>query len=272
MLRRSAAQRSSPLAPPLRRLWRILPLGGFLGLLAGVLEGAGIGLFIPLISLLLSNSSATGVPLLGHAVTLLGNKQPHTAAAILAGGILALILLKGLVEAASDSLSAYVEGRIGSDVRRSVATKLLELEYPFFLTADRTRLSHIVVTDCWFVQDAAHFVLNLIPAIAALLVFAALLAWLNFKLFVVVLVAGAAVQAMLRLFERRQSKLGLEFNVYNQRLWDRLLGLIQAPRVIRLFGQQQGEEENPAPRLTRCAATLFRVRSPRRLPTPSWMR
>lgn len=91
MLRRSAAQRSSPLAPPLRRLWRILPLGGFLGLLAGVLEGAGIGLFIPLISLLLSNSSATGVPLLGHAVTLLGNKQPHTAAAILAGGILALI-------------------------------------------------------------------------------------------------------------------------------------------------------------------------------------
>jgi hypothetical protein len=47
MLRRSAAQRSSPLAPPLRRLWRILPLGGFLGLLAGVLEGAGIGLSFP---------------------------------------------------------------------------------------------------------------------------------------------------------------------------------------------------------------------------------
>lgn len=244
MLRRSADKGSSPLASPLRRLWRILPLVAALGVLASLLEGVGIGLFVPLISLLLSNSHPAGVPpaLLNLAAQLSGHEARYSAA-ILAAAILALICLKGVVQAANDSLGAHVEGRIGVDIRQSVTAKLLELDYPFFLTANATRLSHIVITDCWFVQDAAHFVLGLIPALAGVLVFAGLLAWLNLKLFLLVLAAGIGVQAVLRLFERRQRQLGVEFNVYNQRLWDRLLTLVQAPRVIRLFGQQSREAD-----------------------------
>jgi len=244
MLRRSAAHGASPLAPYLRSLGRFLPLVGALGLLASLLEGAGIGLFIPLIALLLSSSGGSGVPpLIGAIAEQFNGYDPQTRVAILAGAIFALILLKGVVQAANDSLAAYVEGRIGSGIRHAVASKLLELDYPFFLRTDSARLSHIVATDCWFVQDAAHSTLALIPAAAGLLVFAALLAWLNLKLFLIVCVGGVAVQAMLRLFERRQKELGFEFTRRNQRLWERLLTLVQAPRVIRLFGQQRREEE-----------------------------
>jgi len=233
----------SLLAPPIRRLWRFLPLVAGLGLLASLLEGFGIGLFIPLVALLLSDSRAvSGPPLIDRVAGQLSGHDPHTAVAILAGAILALILLKGMVQAGNDGLGAHVEGRIGSDIRHSVATKLLELDYPFFLGADSTRLSHIVITDCWFVQDAVHFVLTIVPAAAGLLVFASLLAWLNPGLFVIVLVGGVLVQTSLRLFERRQTQLGHEFTERNRRLWDRLLTLIQAPRVIRLFGQQKRED------------------------------
>src|SRR5204863_4528283 len=113
----------------------------------------------------------------------------------------------------------------------------------FFLQADRARLSHIVSTDCWFVLTATQSALTLIPAAAGLLVFAGLLAWLNVKLFLVGLVGGIAVQATLRLFEKRQGQLSYEFTARHQRLWERLLTLVQAPRVIRLFGQQRRGEQ-----------------------------
>jgi subfamily B ATP-binding cassette protein MsbA len=244
MLRRSAGHRTSPLIPVLRSLARFLPLVAALGLLASLLEGAGIGLFIPLIALLLSNSGGGAAPpLLRNVAALFDGYEPQTRAAILAGAILALILLKGAVQAANDCLSAWVQGRIGVQIRTAVARKLLELDYPFFLEADRARLSHIVSTDTWFVLSATQSALTLIPAVAGLLVFAGLLAWLNVKLFLVVLVGGIAVQATLRRFEKRQAQLSHGFTARHQQVWERLLTLVQAPRVIRLFGQQQREEQ-----------------------------
>ena len=245
MLRRSAGHGSSPLDPYLRKLGRFLPLVAALGLLASLLEGAGIGLFIPLIGLFLSGSGGDSAPpAIGVILARFDGYDPRARAAILAGAIFTLILLKGLVQAANDSVSAHVEGRIGSGIRHAVASKLLVLDYSFFLKASSARLSHIVATDCWFVQDAARSILALIPAVAGLLVFSALLAWLNFKLFLIVLVGGIAVQAALHLFERRQKQLGFEFTRSNQRLWQRLLTLVQAPRVIRLFGQQEREAQS----------------------------
>jgi subfamily B ATP-binding cassette protein MsbA len=145
MLRRSAAHGTSPLAPYLRSLGRFLPLVGALGLLASLLEGAGIGLFIPLTALLLSNSGRSGVPpLIGAIAEQFNSYDPQARVAILAGAIFALILLKGVVQAANDSLAAYVEGRIGSGIRHAVASKLLELDYPFFLRTDSARLIR-----CW---------------------------------------------------------------------------------------------------------------------------
>jgi subfamily B ATP-binding cassette protein MsbA len=252
MLRRSAPHRTSALVAALRSLARFLPLVAALGLLASLLEGAGIGLFIPLVALLLSGSGAGGGPPLIEAVAAQFNGyDPQARAAILAGAIFALILLKGLVQAANDYLAGWVQGRIGVEIRGAVARKLIDLDYPFFLRADSTRLYHIVSTDCWFVLSAAWSALTLIPAAAGLLVFAALLAWLNLKLFLVVLVGGVAVQLALRLFEKRQGQLGAEFIARHQQLWERLLTLVQAPRVIRLFGQQQHEEQRASAAISR---------------------
>src|SRR5438045_8607449 len=105
MLRRSAAHRTSPLIPVLRILARFLPLVAALGLLASLLEGAGIGLFIPLIALLLSNSGGGAVPPM--LATLFDGLEPQTRAAILASAILALNLLKRPVQAAHAGLAAW---------------------------------------------------------------------------------------------------------------------------------------------------------------------
>ena len=62
MLRRSTGRRKSPLAPLVRKFAPLLPIVAVLGLLARLLEGAGTGLFIPLLSLVLSDAVPAGIP------------------------------------------------------------------------------------------------------------------------------------------------------------------------------------------------------------------
>lgn len=244
MLRRSADRPVWPQVPGFRKVAPLLPLVVALGLVGSILEGAGIGLFIPLLSLLLSKSMPAGLPLpIKTVATTFGGYDPQTRTFILAGIIFGLILLKGVVEAANEILAGNIEGRVASELRNRLADQLLGLDYTFFLKQHATRVRNIIATDNWFVLDAVHSMLALIPAVAALVVFAALLAWLNLKLFLIVLVGGTVLETALHLVSVRQERLSAELTSSIHLLWERLSTLAQVPRVIRLFGQQQRERE-----------------------------
>ncbi len=221
-----------------------MPLVAALGLLASLLEGAGVGLLIPLLSLLLADNPSLGVPApLQSLADLFGGYDPQARVILLGGAILGLILMKGIVQAANDCLLASIQARIGRDVRAGIARSLLSVDYPFFLEQDSARLTRIASTDSWFVIQVATSALALIPAVTGLVVFGVLLALLNLKLFLIVTVGGAAVQGLIYLFERQQRRLSYEVTESNRLLWQRLLTLLQAHRVIRLFGQERQEEE-----------------------------
>lgn len=244
MLRRARTRRRWPLRHIGRKILPLVPLVAVLGLFASILEGAGVGLLIPLLSVLLEENPATGIPgPLRTLASLFSGYDPQTRTVLLGSAILGLILTKGVLQAANECLLATIKARIGRDVRSGMATSLLTVDYSFFIEQDSARLTRIASTDSWFVVEAAHSALALIPAAAGLLVFGTLLALLNLKLFLIVIVGAAAVQGLIYHFERRQKRLSYELTGSNQLLWQRLLTLLQAPRVIRLFGQQRHEEE-----------------------------
>lgn len=270
MLRRSADRPTWPQVPGFRKVAPLLPLLVALGLLASILEGAGIGLFIPLLSLLLSKSLPVGLPLpITTVAATFAGYDPQARTIILAGIIFALILLKGLVEAANESLAGSIEGRIASELRNRLTNQLLGLDYTFFLKQHATRVRNIIATDNWFVLDAVHSVLSLIPAVAALLVFAALLAWLNLKLFLIVLVGGAIFETALHLVSVRQERLSAELTSSIHLLWERLSTLAQVPRVIRLFGQQQRERERTGQAIERLRRNATATRNLRAIVHPA---
>ncbi|HEX6660808.1 MAG TPA: ABC transporter ATP-binding protein [Sphingomicrobium sp.] len=215
-----------------------------LGLLASLLEGASVGLLIPLLSVLLAANPATGLagPMRAFA-PLFSAYDPQSRVILLGAAIFGLILIKGIVQASNECLVANIQARIGRDVRVGMTTSLLNVDYPFFLKQDTARLTRIASTDSWFVVQVAHSALALVPAVASLLVFGALLALLDLRLFLIVIFGAAMLQGMIYLFERRQRWLSHELTESNRLLWQRLLTLLQAPRVIRLFGQEAREQD-----------------------------
>ena len=247
MLRRAGDSQDSPLADIRRRILPSVPLVAALGLLASLLEGAGISLFVPLLALMLDPTASAAIPGSLRALAgLAGDYGIRQQTAFFGIAIVALIVLKNIVQALNDSLLVSIRGRIGREIRSALAKSLLSVDYPFFLEQDKVRLTRIIATDSWLVVEAAGLALALIPAVTALLVFSALLAWLNLKLFLLVLVGSALVQATIYVFERRQQRLSYRFTESSQSLWYRHLTLLQAPRVIRLFGQQEREEQRAA--------------------------
>jgi ABC-type multidrug transport system fused ATPase/permease subunit len=257
MLPRAGGRRNWPLADVRRRILPFIPLVTALGLLASLLEGAGIGLFVPLLALLLNNPASASLPEPLKAFAALFSGASLQSRTILFGAaIVGLILLKNIVQAVNECLLVSVRGRIGRDIRNGLARSLLSVDYTFFLTQDAARLTRIISTDSWFVLEAARSALALIPAAAALLVFGILLALLNLKLFLFILVGAAAVQGAIYLFERRQQRLSYEFTASNRVLWERHLTILQAPRVIRLFGQQAREQQRAAAAIDRLWQSL----------------
>jgi subfamily B ATP-binding cassette protein MsbA len=257
MLRRAGGRRESPLADIRRRILPSVPLVAALGLLASLLEGAGIGLFVPLLALMLDQTATATMPAPLRAAANLfsgGNVQQRTL--LFGGAIVGLILLKNVVQAANECLLVSIRARIGRDIRNGLSRSLLSVDYPFFLKHETARLTRIVSTDSWFVVEAVNSALTLIPAVTALAVFSVLLALLNFKLFLFVLVGAAVVQGTIYLFERRQQRLSYQFTESSQLLWHRHLTLLQAPRVIRLFGQQRREQEHAAAAIERLWQSL----------------
>ena len=257
MLRPAGARRKWPLADIRRKCLRYIPLIAALGLLASLLEGAGIGLLIPLLGLILADPTTTHLPQpLTAAMSLLPESDARARTILLGATIFGLILLKNLVQIVNGRLLASIGARVGADVRKDLARSLLSVDYRFFLEHDTALLTRIMATDSWFVVDAARSALSVVPAAASLLVFAILLAWLNFRLFVLVLVGAACVQAVIYLFERRQERLSREFTASSELLWQRLLTVLQAPRVVRLFGQEAREQERTDAAIERLRRSL----------------
>jgi subfamily B ATP-binding cassette protein MsbA len=257
MLGRAGARRKWPLADVRRKYLPYAPLVAALGLVASLLEGAGIGLFIPLLGLLLAEPAHLPRSL-AEVLSIFAGGSVRDRTIWLGAAILALILLKNIVQALNGCLLAWLGARIGADVRGRLARSLLRVDYSFFLQHEVSRLTRIMATDSWFVVEAARSALALIPAAASLLVFGILLAWLNLKLSLLVLVGAALVQGLIYWFEQRQQRLSHQFTASTESLLQRLLILLQAPRVIRLFGQERREERRADEAIDQLRRNLLR--------------
>jgi subfamily B ATP-binding cassette protein MsbA len=253
------------LAPFVRRHAWALPVIAGLGFFASVLEGASIGILIPLVALLLADAVPAGIP--EPLLWLTRLTEPlDTEERVLAIGatILVLITIKGAIQAANAWLTAFAASRVGHDLRVALAARILGLDYAQLMVADPVRLVDIISSDSWEATKVVKWLFEIAVAATALAVFAVLLAWLDWRLFAIVVAGGALVIAALAVVEHRLRRISIEVTAANRLLAWRMATIVAAVRVIRVFGQtarEQGRFDSASQRVDRAMQATERTSS-----------
>ena len=125
---------------------------------------------------------------------------------------------------------------------RSAQQQLLSLGYSFFLRQDPIRLVTIVSTESWRASDAIRLAFSITASAGAVVVFAGLLFAVSWKLSLLV-VAGVLLIRLAQVgFARRLERLSDRVATTNRELTARMMMIIEAMRLIRIFGQQAREQ------------------------------
>ncbi len=227
----------------LGRQLRLLPLVVVLGLASAALEGAGIGLIIPMLGIIAGSDESPGLSGISALFQQVGAElDKGDRLLVLAAAILALIALKNVLAFANTVLTNFIYGKASHSVRSSLANQLLRIGYPFFLQQNPGRLLNIISNESWRASDAIQTVLAaMVNASAAviLLAFLLLLSWQMTLLvalgLILVQVAHAVLSATLKGPSRNVTS-------FNSELAARMLHLVHAGRLIRVFGQEGREK------------------------------
>ena len=238
------ARALGPLRAIERRYAPYLPLAVLLGLLATGLEGAGIGLLVPLMTVMLSGDAGGGAypRLVKEAVDFATGLAPHHPLIALCAVVLLLVLCKAAVQIMNAALMSHVVGDAGRDIRDSLARKMLHLEYGFFLKHDTARLITIIDTDSWKTTEAVRVIFGIGVGAAAVVMFGVFLLLAEWRLALMVAVGVAAGRLIHWLLARRLRRLGRAVTFTNRHLGEEMIQIVRAIRVIHLFGQEDREQ------------------------------
>ena len=233
---------TSPLVPVARRYAWTVPIVVLYGLVSSALEGAGISLLIPILSMLNSDSQVVGPPALGR----LWSFMPISGAFATLQGVTAIVLAAALLKAAVDTANAMfvsrVDGMASRDIRSALAKVLLTIDYPFFLVQEPSRLVNIIATESWRGSEAIRAFFSLLAALASVLVFGCLLFWVNPPLFLVVVVAAGALRYGHWAAAQRLGLLSDDVTSANRSLGQAMIRLsADVVKTVRLFGEQARE-------------------------------
>ncbi|ODR92981.1 ABC transporter ATP-binding protein [Sinorhizobium alkalisoli] len=227
----------------LGRQWRLLPAVVLLGLASATLEGAGIGLIIPMLGIIAGNDDSSGLSGISAFFQQVGEGlDDGERLLVIAAAVLALICLKNVLAFGNTILTTFLYGKASHAIRSALSDQLLRIGYPFFLQENPGRLLNIISNESWRASDAVQTALSaIVNACAAviLLAFLLLLSW-QMTLFVaiglvLVQLAHAALSATLKGPSR-------DVTSFNSELAARMLHLVHAGRLIRVFGQEDREK------------------------------
>lgn len=248
-----------PLAAIERKYIRALPFVVLVMLVSTALEGASIGLIIPLLTVMMSGKSALLSDefgdLMQRVVTLADRAYPGHAIEALAVAMVALLIVKAVVLTLGWLVIARIDGFAQADVRNAVAHKLLRLPYRFYIVHAYPKLVSIISNDATRTAHAIQSIYAIAGALAAAIVLGALAAYTSWRLFLVVMVGAVIARLLQQALGKRMERLSAEVTLANERMGERMLSTIDFARMIRLFNQQGAMTE----RFYRASEDLRRI-------------
>lgn len=235
----------------------LVPTLVVLGLLSSILEGFGIGLFIPLLQSLNGSSAGGGsIPLIGRLFTSLPAEHRLPVAAF---AIFAAITLKNAVGYSSTALSSWYSGRVGHRLRSDIHRQLLVVPFSVIERAPSGKLITLLATETWRTIGAITVFANLIATGCTIAVFAFFLLILSWPLTLIVSVLMVLVSTTVQLLKARVRSAGQQASEANTVLTGRMLEGLGGMRVIRAFCRESHEQERFERASERVSTVFFRM-------------
>jgi subfamily B ATP-binding cassette protein MsbA len=227
----------------LTRLQRRIPVSGVrlsssLSLLfvGGALEGATIGLLVPLLGMLTGSDTSPSGPLQARIGRLLDGFGLDAKVTILGTGILLLVGLKNAVSYAGVSSAGALRTKAVIELRRELLEVVLHASPSTLEKHTSGEIVGILTAEAWRVNRVLDQVVSLIhrSIIAASYIAAILL--LSWRLTLVTMLLGIVLAAVSQRFGRRALRLGRELTGANLKLARQVSEIVGGLRVIRSTG------------------------------------
>jgi len=245
----------------LRPFWWALPIITVLGLAASFAEGIGIGLLIPLLELLMGGAvPQISFPLFQTASEYLYSLGDVARVLVVGGGILALLVVKAILVAATVSLSGWIDGRIGDDIRCRLFSQALSVDYAILDESQQGRLISAFNNQIYRVMDVINSFFLIIVHACRIAVFGSLMIFISWQLTAMVVVLGLAANLLVaRPMIRFVHRLGeLEVGVRSE-ISQQVLSSLGGMRVIRAFGQEDREHARFRKISEQARTLIFRI-------------
>jgi ATP-binding cassette, subfamily B, bacterial MsbA len=235
----------------LQRLWRLRPhlRGGrhlilaviCASFLATMLESIGVGLLVPLLSLLLEGEEVAPMrPILKMQEWLPGNSTSFYVA-IFCLLVLVAIVGKNVVLFLSQALGARLKKRTLVNLRNALFTKLQSAPLSLFEQRTPGELTNVCFNETARTNLAIDYLLLIIQRSSMAMLYLAMLCFISWPLTLLTLCLGILIGFSVGFLQRKLSSRGKEVSDNNQEVLSCLQDSFGGIRVVRATNSQQRE-------------------------------
>lgn len=213
------------------------------GLFGSLFEGVGLGLFVPFLHSMESDSAQMAEG--GWLGRTLGGPFAHLPPSrrlvVIALLIFTCVLLKGVLNYANSLLFTGLGARIGHRLRQGIFDQVLTVDYRFLNASGSARFLNALHTESWRVTQAISTFLQALITLGSLGIYVALLLLLSPMLTLVVAGLAALIMAIMHFLMRDVGRIGTEMTRANADIARRMVDGVDGIDVIRAFGREDYE-------------------------------
>jgi subfamily B ATP-binding cassette protein MsbA len=233
------------LLPLLRLHRRGFPALMVLGLLQSLSEGVGIGLFLPLLDVLMGRgqSGPGGHWLAGVMNGLFRGVAPGHRLTAIVLCLFAAVVTTALLAYLHGILFAWLDGAIGHHLRAGIFAQLLAVNFGFIEQDRSGRLLNVLGTDTWRTSEALKMLVRMVVIASTIAVYVALLLLMSWRLTLLVGAILVLISMVVRTITNGVRGFGERATRLNAGLGDLMVEGLEGMRVIRAFGRERYEQQ-----------------------------
>jgi subfamily B ATP-binding cassette protein MsbA len=221
-----------------------LPPAVALGLLASLVEGVGLSLFIPLLQAFDAGHGGTQIAPFAASIQNAVELVPaELRVPVVILVMLAAIAIKNLVQYANTAIFVVADARASDTLRCRAFGRILAMPLAAVEQDSSGRLLNAIGTETWRVSQALGVLFGGVTSLCALVVFVTLLLLLSWPLTLAALGLMTTIPLLMHLLTRHSAELGRQAVQTNTVLAERMWASVAGIRIIRAFGREAYEVE-----------------------------